>query len=99
MESPAYLFDQFAKQRGLSVESAKRGLMMQAYAREGQTLEHCVNVLGIARSTAMRIARKLMIDFPDYRPYEGMEKKGEARPAPYIRRDLPAEALPLFGAA
>ncbi|MBO9624146.1 MAG: hypothetical protein J7500_15670 [Sphingomonas sp.] len=99
MESPAYLFDQFARSRGLSKEAAKTGLMLQAYAAEGVGITDCVKKLHIAKSTAQRIARKLMIDFVDYRPYANLEKKGEPRPEPFFRPDRPAEELPLFRVA
>lgn len=97
METPAYLFDQFAKSRGLSRSMAKYGLMMQGFAEQGRSLKECVSSLRIAKSSAQKIARRLMIDFPDYRPYAALEKKGEARPAPFFRPDLPASDLPLFG--
>jgi hypothetical protein len=96
MDSPPYLFDQFAKMRGISKEMAKRGLMMQAYADEGRTFAWSVSSLGIAKATAQRLARKLMIDFPDYRPYAEKERKGLPRPAPepsFVDEALCADVL------
>lgn len=98
METPAYLFDQFARSRGLSLAVAKRALMLRGFSEEGRTIKDAAKALKVAESSARKIARRLMIDFPDYRPYESMEKKGLERPKPFFRPDLPAEELPLFGA-
>ncbi len=57
MESPAYLFDQFACTRGVSKEGAKRALMMQGYAAEGRTLKESVKALGISERSARLLAR------------------------------------------
>lgn len=99
METPPYLFDQFAKMRGCSKEMAKRALCMQGYADQGKTFAATVPLLGIAKSSAQQLARRFMIDFPDYRPYAAKEKKGEERPGPKVR-DIhrSASELPLFGA-
>ncbi len=97
MESPPYLFDQFACTRGVSKEGAKRALMMQGYAAEGRTLKESTKALGISERSARLLARRFMIDFTDYRPYAGREKKGLERPAPFVRPVEPAEGLPLFG--
>lgn len=99
MDSPPFLLDQYARQRGMSASMAKRALMLEGYAAEGRKLSECANSLGIAVSTAKSIARKLVIDFPDYVPYARLVDKGEPRPAPYRRADKPASDLPLFGAA
>jgi len=98
MESPAYLVDQFAKSRGVSANNAKRAMMMQTYAEEGKSLTATVHALGISRDTGMMICRRFLIDFPDYRPFASKEKKGEARPEPYIRECAPASGLPIFAA-
>lgn len=96
MDSPPYLMDQFAKSRGVSKAGAKRALMMQGYASDGRTLKDAMAGLGIAKSTAQMLCRRFMIDFPDYRPYAARERKGEARPKPYHREDLPVDGLALF---
>lgn len=97
MDSPAYLFDQYAKERGLSKEMAKRALMLRALADEGRTVPDAASALRISASTVKRVARKLIIDFIDYRPFAAAEKKGEPRPAPFVRNIArPATDLPLF---
>lgn len=97
MDSPPYLFDQFAKARGLSNAMAKRALMLQQFAAESRTLDDAVRSLAIDKKSAQRICRKLIIDFSDYRPYAGKERKGIARPDPYSRDVArPASELPLF---
>ena len=100
MDSPAYLFDQYAKERGLSKEMAKRALMLAAMAEQGRSTKDAAAALRISCSTVKRVARKLIIDFSDYRPFAAAEKKGEDRPAPFTR-DIaqPASSLPLFSAA
>lgn len=97
MESPPYLFDQFAARHGLSKEMAKKSMLLKSYADEGKRLMECAVLVGISKSSAQRVARKLLIDFCDFRPYAGKEKKGEARPTPG-QRDIarPAADLPLF---
>lgn len=96
MESPPYLMDQFAKSRGVTKQGAKRALMLQGYADSGRTLEDARLGLGIAKSTARLLCRRFMIDFTDYRPYAALERKGEPRPTPYQRADLPVDGLSLF---
>lgn len=96
MDSPAYLMSQFAAQCGLSKELAKRSMLLKAYADEGKALTEAAKLVGISKATAQKVARKMIIDFADYRPYAVMEKKGEARPEPYFRENLPASNLPLF---
>ena len=97
MDNPPYLVDQFAAQCGLSVNMAKRSMLLKAYACEGKTIKEAAKLIGISRHSAVVIARKMIIDFPDYRPYAAKEKKGEERPDPFFR-DIacPAESLPLF---
>lgn len=96
MESPPYLVDQFARSRGVSAISAKRALMMQAFAAEGKTLASTIKALRISKDTATTIARRFMIDFSDYRPYSSLEKRGQPRPMPFQRADLPVDGLALF---
>jgi transposase len=96
MDNPAYLMSQYAAQCGLSKELAKRSMLLKAYAGEGKKVYDAACLVGISEQTAKRVARKMIIDFVDYRPYAAKEKKGEARPEPYFREDLPAANLPLF---
>lgn len=97
MDSPPYLFDQYAARHGLSKGMAKCALLLKSYADEGKRLWEAEELLGISHSSAQRIARKMLIDFVDYRPYAALEKKGEPRPLPG-QRDIakPASDLPLF---
>ena len=98
MDSPPFLFDQYARQRGISPTMAKRALMLQGYSVEGRALKDAAKTLKISAKTAKMLARKFIIDFPDYRPYARLEAKGEARPAPFLRADKSATDLPLFAA-
>ena len=98
MESPPYLFDQFAKTCGVSTSMAKRAIMLKGYAAEGRSLSHAAKLLKISKESAQALARRFVIDFTDYRPYAGVEKKGGVRPSPFSRNvALPASDLPLFG--
>ncbi|MBH9537506.1 hypothetical protein [Novosphingopyxis sp. YJ-S2-01] len=97
MDSPAYLMDQFAARCGLTPMMAKRGLLLQAYADDGRTLKASARLLSISDASCKELARKLLIDFPDYRPYQRLEKKGLPRPIPATRDiALPASELPMF---
>lgn len=97
MDSPPYLLDQYAKARGLSANNAKRALMLTAFAADGRAIVESARALKVSAAVAKMIARKFLIDFPDYRPYSGLEKKGLPRPLPRIRQDRDASELPLFG--
>lgn len=97
MESPAYLFDQFAKTRGVSNEMAKRALLLQSYADDGRTVVEAAKLVGISTRSAKLVARRFMIDFIDYRPYASFEKQGLPRPRPFVRPQAPPQGLPLFG--
>lgn len=99
MDSPPYLLDQYAKSRGVSAAMAKRAIMLLGFSDEGRKLKDAARSLKIAESSAKKLCRRFMIDFPDYRPYARLEQKGEPRPAPYVRPDQSPETLPLFGAA
>jgi hypothetical protein len=97
VDSPPYLFDQYAKVCGVSATNAKRALMLKELAGNGRTLAEAAVSLGIKRDTAQTIARRFIIDFKDYRPYSRLENKGQPRPHPYNRDVmLPASGLPLF---
>lgn len=98
MDSPPYLLDQYAKARGITAANAKRAIMLHAYADEGRPLADAIKALRISKYTARVLARRFLIDFPDYRPYAALESKGEPRPAPKVRADQPAQTLPLFAA-
>lgn len=97
MDNPPYLVDQFAAQCGLTANMAKRSMLLKAYAEEGKSIKEAAELIGISRSSAVSIARKMIIDFHDYRPYAAKEKKGEGRPDPFFR-DIarPSSELPLF---
>ncbi len=97
MESPPYLFDQFAARHGLSKGMAKCAMLLRSYAEQGKPLYMAEQLVGISHSSAQRIARKMLIDFVDYRPYAALEKKGQPRPTPGQRNIAkPASELPLF---
>lgn len=97
MESPPYLFEQFAKKHGLSKEMAKKALLLKAYSEEGKTIRQSASLVGIAVDSAKRVSRKMLIDFTDWRPYARLEKLGQKRPSPG-QRDIamPVKDLPLF---
>lgn len=96
MDNPEYHVEQFARRHGLSKQMSLRATLLRGYADQGKTIVEAVKLVGVAKSTAQDVARKLIIDFTDYRPYAAKEKKGEPRPAPFVREDNPAINLPLF---
>lgn len=96
MDNPEYHVDQFAKRHGLSKQMSLRATLLRAYAEQGKPIAEAAKLVGVAKSTAQSVARKLIIDFTDYRPYAAKEKRGEERPAPFVRDDNPAINLPLF---
>lgn len=96
MDNPEYHVEQFAKRMGLSKQMSLRATLLRGYADQGKPIAEAAKLCGIAKSTAQSVARKLIIDFSDYRPYAAKEKKGEERPAPFVHPDNPAVNLPLF---
>lgn len=96
MDNPEYHVEQFAKRHGLSKQMSLRATLLRGYADQGKPIAEAAKLVGVAKSTAQKVARILIIDFSDYRPYAAKEKKGEARPAPLILPDNPATNLPLF---
>lgn len=96
MENPNLLFSQFAAECGISTTLAKRGLMMKAYAEAGKPLSHAAKMLKLSDANAKAIARKLMIDFSDYRPFSRIEKAGGVRPDPIFKDGPQLPSLPLF---
>lgn len=97
MDNPEYHVEQFAKRSGLSKQMSLRATLLRGYAGQGKGIADAAKLCGIAKTTAQQVARKLIIDFSDYRPYAAMEKKGLERPKPFHGEDNPAENLPLFG--
>jgi len=96
MDNPEYHVGQFAKRLGLSKTMSLRATLLRGYADDGKKIGEAAELVGVATSTAKAVARKLIIDFRDYRPYARLEKKGEARPDPISREMDPASDLPLF---
>ncbi len=96
MDNPEYHVEQFAKRHGLSKQMSLRATLLRGYADQGKPIAEAAKLVGIAKSTAQRVARMLIIDFSDYRPYAAKEKKGEDRPLPFVQADNPATNLPLF---
>ncbi|BAK66863.1 hypothetical protein SLG_21880 [Sphingobium sp. SYK-6] len=97
MDSPPYLFDQYAKRHGLSFEMAKRALLMRSYADQGKKIKEAASLVGISLNSAKTVARRMLIDFADWRPYARLEAKGLDRPQPGERNIAqPANELPLF---
>lgn len=77
METPPFLIDQLAAERGVSANSAKRALYLQGLADRGCTVSEATAALKIASEGVKRIARRFMIDLTDYRPYAKRRDKGE----------------------
>lgn len=96
MDNPEYHVEQFAKSHGLSKQMSLRATLLRGYASQGKPIAEAAKLVGVAKSTAQKVARILIIDFDDYRPYAAKEKKGEPRPQPFIRPENPATNLPLF---
>lgn len=96
MDNPEYHVEQFARRHGLSKQMSLRATLLRGYADQGKPIAEAAELCGIAKATAQRVARILIIDFQDYRPYAAKEKKGEPRPQPFVHSDNPATNLPLF---
>lgn len=96
MDNPEYHVEQFARRHGLSKQMSLRATLLRGYADQGKRIGEAAKLVGVAKSTAQKVARTLIIDFADYRPYAALEKKGLPRPAPTVRADNPAINLPLF---
>lgn len=96
MDNPEYHVEQFAKRHGLSKQMSLRATLLRGYAEQGKPIAEAAKLVGVAKSTAQKVARILIIDFSDYRPYAAKEKRGEERPWPLILPDNPATNLPLF---
>ncbi len=76
------MVDQVAVEAGCTNSTAKIGLYLNQMAAEGKTLARTSELLRRDPKTVEKYARWFMIDFPDYRPYERMEKVGKPRPEP-----------------
>ena len=96
MDNPEYHVEQFARRHGLSRQMSLRATLLRGYADQGKPIDEAAKLVGIAKATAQKVARLLIIDFTDYRPYAAKEKRGEDRPSPFIHSDNPATNLPLF---
>lgn len=99
METPPFLIDQFAAERKLSRQMAKRALYLQGLDTSSLKVGDVASKLGVDKKTLQALARKLVVDFSDYRPYAKRRDGGEAV-APFTTDiHAPASGLPLFGRA
>lgn len=96
MDNPEYHVEQFARRHDLSKQMSLRATLLRGYADQGKPIAEAAKLCGIAKATAQKVARILIIDFDDYRPYAAKEKRGESRPSPFVHDDNPATNLPLF---
>ncbi len=80
MDSPRHLIGQAAAERGVSANQAKRALYLEGLSGQERTVAYAAEALHVKPNTIKVLARRFMIDFADYRPYAGMEKKGQPRP-------------------
>lgn len=99
METPPYLVDQYAAERGISPMMAKRLLYLEGLDTKARKVGDVAGMLGLEVATLKAVARKLIIDFSDYRPYARRRDAGE-EVVPKLREiRAPANGLPLFGRA
>lgn len=78
---------------------AKRALYLQGLETTSLRVGEVAHKLGVEPNTLKRLARKLVVDFSDYRPYAKRRDAGE-NVEPFIADiHAPASGLPLFGRA
>lgn len=99
METPPYLIGQYAAEHKLSATMAKRALYLQGLDTSSRKVNDTARLMGLAPATLKAVARKLIIDFSDYRPYAKRRDAGEV--VGPTSRDIhrPASELPIFGSA
>jgi hypothetical protein len=97
METPPFLIDQLAAERKVSRFTARRALYIQGCAAEGRTVRDVAQAMRIAPEGIKRLARRFLIDFPDYRPFAKKRDAGEEIAATSRNIHEPADGLPLFG--
>lgn len=97
METPPFLVEQFAAEHKMSTTMAKRVLYLQGLDTTSRKVVEVAVMLGVAPSTLKELARKLLMDFADYRPYAKRRDAGE-KVLPF-KADIhkPASELPMFG--
>jgi hypothetical protein len=97
MDSPRYLIEQCAAEKGISADMAKRALYLTGLSEQGRDLRYCADALGISATSVKLLCRRFIIDLADYRPYAKLEAKTGSRPSPRLN-DIhkPASGLPLF---
>ena len=82
MDNIGRLFDQVAAEAGVTASRAKLAVYVMGLASSGRSLSDTASALKRKPETLKTLARDFMIDFPEYRPFERYEKKGEQRPEP-----------------
>jgi hypothetical protein len=82
MDNFGRMFDQVAKEAGISANRAKVAVYLAGLAKDGRTLSDAAVSLRRSPTTVKAFARDFMIDFPDYRPYARERDKGTEYPAP-----------------
>lgn len=97
METPPYLVEQFAAERGISADMAKRLLYLGGVDTANRKVSEVAQMVGVSVDSMKRVARRLIIDFADYRPHARRRDKGE-EVAPRLAETRAApDGLPLFG--
>lgn len=99
METPPYLVDQYAAERAISPMMAKRLLYLEGLDTTTRKVGEVARMLGLEPATLKAVARKLIIDFSDYRPYAKRRDAGEVMGESLRDIRRPASDLPLFGKA
>lgn len=88
MDSPSRLWSQIAAEAGISANRAKLAAYITDLAKDGRTLVDAAKAVRRSPEVMKKLSREFMIDWPDYRPFAGNEKRGVARPDPKIRLSL-----------
>lgn len=88
MDSPSRLWSQIAAESGITANRAKLAAYVTDLANDGRSLEQAARAVRRSPEVMKKLSRDFMIDWPDYRPFAHLEKKGEARPEPRVRLSL-----------
>ena len=82
MDNIGRLFDQVAAEAGISANKARLAVYVMGLAKDGRSLADVASGIRRKPEVVKKLAREFIIDFPDYRPFAALEKKGKPRPDP-----------------
>jgi len=82
MDNVGMLVNQAAAEAKCSPNAVKVALYLSQLSQQGKSFDYACSALQRDRNTIKKYCREFLIDFPDYRPFARMEKKGKERPEP-----------------